>query len=73
MMRKGVKVWSVIVILVVVGTVFSGMVSAADVSEEFTRSVADAEIQTALDEDPLHQLPATSGKIMVMMKKARLP
>jgi len=82
-MKRGDKargilgIWGLIVILMVVVAVFSGIVSAENVSEDLTESVADAEIQAlvanassaeltksiALDDDPLHQLPATSGKI----------
>lgn len=75
---KGMGIWGLIVILMFVVSVFSGAVSAEDVSDDLTKSVADAEIQTAvgnlssaeltksniaLDDAPLHQLPATSGKI----------
>jgi hypothetical protein len=72
---KGKKVFGVIVILAILVSVFGGVVSAGDASSGLKRSVADAEIQTevdnlsseeltkALDDDPLHQLPAMSGKI----------
>jgi len=68
---KGVKVWGLIVILAVVVAVFSGVMSAENVPEIFRGSVVEAEIQTAvsnlssaelaksnsaLDDDPLHQL-----------------
>ncbi|MEA2075517.1 MAG: SpoIID/LytB domain-containing protein [Euryarchaeota archaeon] len=42
-MKKGVKIWALILVLMVVGSVFSGVVSADNVSEDFTKSVADAE------------------------------
>ena len=72
---EGKKVFGVIVILAIFVAVFSGIVSAADMPGGLKQSVDDAEIQTAvgnlsseklteaLDDDPLQQLPATSGKI----------
>ncbi|MGB2842341.1 MAG: DNRLRE domain-containing protein, partial [Halobacteriota archaeon] len=48
-MKKGVKVWSLIVILMFVTSVFGGVVSAENVSEDLTKSVADGEIQTVVD------------------------
>ena len=77
-MRKGdkcKKVFGLIVILAIIVSVFGGVVSAGDVSGGLKQSAADAEIRTgvgnlsseelaeALDAEPLHQLPATSGKI----------
>ncbi|MDI6886882.1 MAG: hypothetical protein QMD22_11205 [archaeon] len=38
-MRKGVKVWGLIVIVVFVGSVFSGAVSAENISEDLMESV----------------------------------
>ena len=70
---KGKKVFGLIVILAIIVSLFGGAVSAEDVSG-VTQSVTDAEIETeednlsseelteALEEDPLHQLPSTSGK-----------
>ena len=73
---KRVKIRELIVVLMVIGSVFSGIVSAENVPEDLAESVADAEIQalvdnassaelaksTVLDDDPLHQLPATVSK-----------
>ena len=71
---KGKKVFGVIVILAIIVSVFGGVVSAEDLSGGLKQSVDDAGIQTAvdnlsseelteaLDDDPLHQLPSTSGK-----------
>jgi hypothetical protein len=48
-MRKGVKVWGLIVILVVIGSVLGGVVPAEDVSKDLTKSVADGEIKTGVN------------------------
>jgi hypothetical protein len=77
-MRKGdkcMKVFGLILILAIIVSVFGGAVSAEDVSGGLKQNVDDAEIQTAvgnlsseelteaLDDEPFHQLPTTSGKI----------
>ena len=80
-MKKGdkeMRVWGLIVVLMLVVPLFSGAVSAENMSKDFTGSVGAAGIQTAignlssaeltksniaLDDEPLHQLPAASGKI----------
>ena len=74
-MNKIMKILCLVAVLVVIVSVFGGVVSAKNVADGLTKTVADAKIQTAvgnlsseeltkaLDDDPLHQLPATSGKI----------
>ena len=45
MKKKGVNVWGLIVVLMVVVSLFSGAVSAENVSEDLTKSVADPKIR----------------------------
>ena len=46
----GIWIWGAIVILMAVTSVFGGAVSAENVSEDLTKSIADAEIKDAMGE-----------------------
>ena len=55
-MKKGMGLWCLIVILMIVTSVFGGAVSAENVSDDLTKSVADTKIQAAFAEDKIQSL-----------------